>query len=80
MTDVTTNKPLRVLTHGGPWAYIWVPARQLDEVRRLLDNHRVGYTVHELTISMDGGPELAIIFLKEGADPAPVQTLLDSVG
>lgn len=79
MTDARTKQPLRVSTDGTTGPYIMVTVSQLDEVRRLLDNRRIGYWVEENAVSLNGAPEVAVINLGRGGDAAAVQTLLDSV-
>jgi hypothetical protein len=78
MIDATTKKPLRVSNEYPPAPYIRLPLSQLDEVRRLLDNHQIGYWVREYTISLDGGPERTVINLNPGTDVTTVQAILDS--
>ncbi len=80
MKDATTNNALRVSTDGTAGPYIMVPVKQLDDVRHLLDRHRVGYWVEEDAISLDGAPEVAVVNLGRGADAKAVQALLDGVG
>jgi hypothetical protein len=79
MTDVMTNKPLRLglLSTGG--SEMRLPASQLDAVRQLLDAHGVTYWVDDSQISFDGGPYLAYIHVSNRTAPAKVQALLDSV-
>lgn len=79
MTDSTTNKRLGVSTDGTTGPYIMVPVSQLEDVRRLLDNRRIGYWLEEEAISLDGSPEVAVINLGRGADAAAVQAILDNV-
>lgn len=77
MIDRTTRKPLRVSTDGTAGPYISVPFLQLDEVRRLLDSRSIGYWVEEDVISLNGGPEMAVVDLERGSDPNAVQAILD---
>lgn len=77
MIDTTTRQPLYVSTDGDAGPYIMVPAAQLDQVRALLDANKVPYWVDEEAISLDGKPEVAVINLGHGSNPATVQTLLD---
>jgi hypothetical protein len=79
MIDTTTHKPLNVSTDGDAGPYIMVPVAQLDEVRALLNSKRVPYWVDEEAISLDGKPEVAVINLGRGSNPAMVQSLLDSI-
>jgi hypothetical protein len=79
MTDVTTQKLLRVLSHGTVWPSLDVPFVQLEEVQRLLDGHGINYEVEENVVSIDGGPEYALVWFDRGADEKAIQTVLDSV-
>jgi hypothetical protein len=79
MIDVTTKKPLQVSNEYPPRPYIRLPFNQIDEVRRLLDSHQIGYWVREYTISLDGGPEKIVIYLNRGTDVTAVQAILDSI-
>jgi hypothetical protein len=75
--DVTTQRPLTVSTDGTVGPYIDVPFSQLDEVRRLLDDHGIRYSVEEAVISFNGGPEMAVIDLGRRGDAGAVQAILD---
>jgi hypothetical protein len=77
MVDATTRKPLRVSTDGTVGPYIMVPIIQLDELREILDRHRIRYSVEEDVISLNGEPEVGVVDLGLGADPAAVQAILD---
>ena len=77
--DAKTKKPLRVSTDGTAGPYIRVPVSQLDDVRRLLDGHGIGYWIGENAISFDGAPEIAVVNFGRGGDPALVQSILDKV-
>ena len=77
MIDEMTRKPVRVSTDGTAGPYIMLPVNQLDDVRRLLDLHRMHYWVEEEFISLDGSPEIAVINLGRGADADAVQAILD---
>jgi len=79
MTDVTSNKPLRVSGKAGAWPYINLPFSQLEEVRRLLDGHGVRYSVTENAISLNDGPFFIVIDLGRDGNPEAVQRVLDSV-
>ena len=76
---IDTRGPLHVSTDGGAGPYIMVPVGQLDEVTDLLDANKVPYWVDEEAISLDGKPEVAVINLGHGSDPAMAQRLLDSM-
>jgi hypothetical protein len=77
MTDTTTQLPLQVSTDGTAGPYIELAVSQLDEVKRLLDSRQIQYWVGENAISLDGGPEFAVINLGRNADSQVVQTILD---
>ena len=79
MTDVITNKPLRVTVIGTARPYIELAFSQLETVRKLLDAQAVPYWVDDMVISFNGGPEMAIIHLAWKANPATVQAILDGI-
>ena len=79
MIDTITHKPIEVETEGGRGGYLEVPEEQLSKITALLDANQVSYWVDEETLSIDGGPETALITLSRHTDPAVVQRLLDSV-
>jgi hypothetical protein len=79
MIDTTTRQPLHVSTDGNALPYIMVPVAQLDKVKALLEANRVPCWVDEEAISLDGKPEVAVINLGHGSNPATVQSLLDSI-
>jgi hypothetical protein len=79
MNDVATRKPLSVSTDGTVGPYIMVSVSQLDDLRRLLEQHHVPFSVDEDVISLDGGPEEAVVDLGRGTDAKSVQKILDSV-
>jgi hypothetical protein len=77
MNDVTTQQPLYVSTDGTAGPYIMVPVAQLEEVKRLLDGHRVRYWVEENAISLDAGPYISVINLGREGNASAVQAILD---
>lgn len=79
MTNVMTKKPLRVWGEESEWPWIGLPVSQLDEVRRLLDEHDVQYTVDEYYLSVNEGPFTTFINLRRGTNGKAVQAILDSV-
>jgi hypothetical protein len=79
MTNVLTNKPLRVWAEESEWPWINLPVSQLDEVRRLLDEHDIRYQVDEHILSINEGPFTTLIKLRRGTDGKAVQAILDSV-
>jgi hypothetical protein len=79
MTDSRTKKGLRVSNDGTAGPYIMVPVSQLEDIRQLLESRNIPFWVEEDAISLDGAPEVAVVNLGRGADPAAVQAVLDSV-
>lgn len=79
MIDVVTKKPLYVSTDGTAGPYIMVPLDQLDEVRQLLDQRCIHYSVDEDAISLNDEPYVTVIDLGRGTDAVAVQTILDGV-
>jgi hypothetical protein len=79
MIDATTRNRLRVSTDGGAGPYIRLLVSQLVDVQRVLDQHGIRYAVEEEFISLDGGPEEAVIDLHRTANVDEVQALLDTV-
>ena len=77
MANTTTPPRLRVATEGTAGPYIRVPLDQLDEVKRILDDHHVFHWVEENAISLDGGPYNTVINLGRDGDAAAVQAILD---
>ncbi len=77
MIDAITCKPLSVSTGGTAGPYLVVQVLQLDEIRRLLDQHGVRYWVGEFALSMDGGPEKTFINFGPDADARSIQAALD---
>jgi hypothetical protein len=80
MTNAMTKKPLRVWAEETEWPWIPLPVSQLDEVRRILDERSIRYTVDEHYVSLNDGPFTTIIKLQRGTDGKAVQAVLDSVG
>ena len=76
MMDVTTQKRLEVQHHDPARPYVWTPFVQLADVRRVLDLHSFRYTVGSNIISLNGGPEVAVIRFRVGTDPAAVQAAM----
>ena len=78
MIDISTKKPLYVSTDGDAGPYIMVPVQQIDDVRTLLDDNNILYSVDEDAISLDGKPAVTVVDLGHGADAASVQSILDN--
>ncbi len=79
MIHEMTRKRLHVSTDGGAGPYIMVPFSQLTDVRQVLDQHGIDYTVEEDVISLDGAPEIAVIDLGRAANADAIQAILDTV-
>ena len=79
MIDTTTRQPIYVSTDGEAGPYIMLPMAQLDKIRGFLETNKIPYWVDEEVISLDGKPEVAVINLGHGTNPATVQRLLDSI-
>jgi len=79
MIDTTTRQPLSVSTDGDAGPYIMVPVAQLDKVTALLEANKIPHWVDDEAISLDGKPEVAVINLGHGSNPATVQRLFDSI-
>jgi len=77
MTDATTHQRLRISTDGTAGPYIMVPVSQIDDVKRLLDDHQIRYWVEENVISVDGGPYISVVNLGREGNAAAVQAILD---
>lgn len=77
MTDATTHQRLRISTDGTAGPYIMVPVSQIDDVKRLLDDHQIRYWVEENAISVDGGPYISVVNLGREGNATAVQAILD---
>jgi hypothetical protein len=73
------TEPVYVSTDGDAGPYIMVPVVQLERVTTVLDSSHVAYWVDEEAISLDGKPEVAVINLRQGSNPAAIQTILDNI-
>lgn len=78
MIDVSTSKPLRVLTFKASGPYMRVSFDQFDEIRGLLDRQGIRYHVPPNWLSFNGGPEMGIVRLVTGIDAVAVQAILDA--
>jgi hypothetical protein len=79
MTDKTTNNLLRIFGNGSAAAYLMVPLIQLVEVRRLLEDHGIGFWVDEKAISLNGQPAVAFVNFVSGTERQKIQEILDRV-
>jgi hypothetical protein len=80
MTDTTTQRQLRVSTDGTAGPYLMLPLAQVDEVKTLLDQHRIRYWVEENAISINDGPYICVINFGREGNAAAVQAILDAAG
>ena len=78
MIDCETNERLTVSVERDAAPYLLVPLEQLPEVTRVLDAHRVVYSVAEDAVGLDGEPFIAIIDFSRNSDASRLQTLLDA--
>lgn len=78
MIDISTKKPLRVLTNSDTGPYIMVSVKQVDDVRALFDAEKIPYWVDEYAISINNGPEMTVINLKYGTDVSVVRNILEN--
>lgn len=79
MVNSSTRKPLTVTPAGDAGAYLIAPLQQLEAVQHLLDENKISYSVDEITISLDGEPEVIFIDFNSGTDVQAVQRILDRV-
>ncbi len=79
MIHTMNKEPLNVSTEGTAGPFIRVPVSQLDEISQVLDKNSIHYWVEENVISLNGGPEIAVVNFGRGADVAAVRAALDSV-
>ena len=78
MIDITTNKPFRIQVGRESHAGMPVALSQLDDVKRVLDQHGVNYWVLEGSVSFRGGPATTHIVYSRNNDHQAVQALLDA--
>jgi hypothetical protein len=77
MSRQSTKTPLRVSSDGTAGPYVMVPVSELEGIKKLLNEHKVGYWVDENAISLNGEPEVSVINLGQGADAQRIQRLLN---
>jgi hypothetical protein len=73
----STKTPLRVSPGGRAGPYVMVPVSELDDIKKLLDEHSVAYWVDENAISLNGEPEVTYINFRDGIDAMRIQRVLD---
>lgn len=79
MTDTRSRGSIRVLDGGKGGPYLRVALDQLDEVRKVLDEHGIFYWVDSVAVSLNGKPAVIAINLGLNNDAERVQTILDKV-
>lgn len=79
MFDQITKERLRVSTDGNAGPYLMVPVTQLDELKVLLEHHKIRYWVDADAISLDGEPAIAVINFGRSGDVNRIQPILDTV-
>lgn len=72
------NSKLEVITEGTAGPYITVKLSQLDDVRKILDQNNIKYSVEEDAISYDGGPYTLNVNLDYNVDVQLVQNILNA--
>lgn len=76
----TALKSLKVWRSDKAGPSLMLPYSQLDEVRRLLDEHQIRYWVDEQVISVDEEPFVAFVEFYRSENADQIQALLDSKG
>ncbi len=79
MIDTITGRTVRVSEDRGWGSRIIVRYARLEEVTKLLDEHKISYEVDDETLSVDDEPEVAFVRIEEGSDTKLIQQLLDSL-
>ena len=77
--DVLTEQPLNVSTDGTAGPYIIVPLSQLDQLKQLLKQNGVAFSVEKTGISLNGKPVDVVVNLELGANIEAIQRILDSI-
>jgi hypothetical protein len=80
MIDVELKKPLTVKTDEATKStHLMFPLPQLDDVRRVLDQNGIAYSLARDAIQLHKGkPFIAIIEFGRGANAAKIQAALDA--
>jgi hypothetical protein len=74
MIDAATNKPVRVSTPETAPPLIDVSLDQRDKVVKLLQDNGIPHWAEYLAVSINGGPPMIVIHLRQGVNPVLVQT------
>jgi hypothetical protein len=80
MTDRYTGRRLVVSKDGRSGPYLTVPAMQISDVQRVLDQSGIRYWVDETAISLDGKPAMSVVNFGKSMSPATIQSVLDRAG
>jgi hypothetical protein len=78
MVDVETRKPVRVSDGGPAGPYIRISVGFLEKVRSVLLQNSIEHWVDHIAISVDGDPEVTVIYVGKRFDASRIQELLDS--
>jgi hypothetical protein len=70
------GRSVRVSGNGDSGGYIVVPMAQLDDVKRILQRHKVRFWVDQYAISINGQPYTTVINLHRTASATHVRKLL----
>ncbi len=79
MIDMVTRKPMTVEYAEGVGPYLRMPYAQVDDIQRVLDEHKIYYWVRESVISVNGGPEFGSVMFGRAGNRDAVQAALDTV-
>jgi hypothetical protein len=77
MIDALTKQPMRVQITPKGKAFIHLAVSQLDDVRRVLEQHRFDYWADLHYFSWDGGPETTYVQFPWATNASAVQAALD---
>jgi hypothetical protein len=78
MSDAVTEDRLTVSKGGPSGPYLMLPVRRLDEVRAVLDKHRVTYWPDETAVALDGKNFITFLSFGRNGNAVAVQAILDA--
>ncbi|HLY61940.1 MAG TPA: hypothetical protein VKV95_14435 [Terriglobia bacterium] len=78
MRDAYNDDCIKVNTDGDYGPYLVVDPSQVAEVRAVLDNAMIRYTLDSHAISLNGRPAITVLNLGNGVDVDEVQRVLDA--
>lgn len=78
MIDVRKNEPLRVRNEGRS-PYMTCSKVQLEDIKKLLDQHGVYYWLDPVSVSFNNEPATIFINFGQKGDRDAIQAILDSV-